>query len=65
MADRFYSCEFGTTMKSGVTEAGSTTASADVELRVTYDATNNRKNALLMAVDAIKQKVLEDTWPPA
>ncbi len=65
MADRFYSCEFGTTMKSGVTEAGSTTASADVELRVTYDATNNRKNALLMAIDAIKQKVLEDTWPPA
>jgi hypothetical protein len=65
MADRFYSCEFGTTMKSGVTEAGSTTASADVELRVTYDATNNRKNALLMAIDAIQQKILEDTWPPA
>jgi hypothetical protein len=52
-------------MKSGVTEAGSTTASADVEVRVTYDATNNSRSAALFAIDAIKQKILEDTWPPA
>lgn len=65
MADRFYSCEFGTTMKSGVTEAAATTAAADVEVRVTYDATSNSKQAALNAIDAIKQKILEDTWPPA
>lgn len=64
MADRFYSCEFGTTMKNGVTETATTTAAADVEVRVTYDATNTSKQAALIAIDAIKQKIFEDTWPP-
>lgn len=64
MADRFYSCEFGTTMKDGVTEAAATTAAADVEVRITYDATNGSKQATLAAIDAIKQKIVEDTWPP-
>lgn len=65
MADRFWSCEFGTTMKAGVTEAAATTAAADVEVRITYDATNNSKIAALQAIDACKQAILEDTWPPA
>lgn len=65
MADRFYSCEFGTRMKSGVTETGTTTAAADVEVRITYDATGNSKTAALLAIEAIEQKILEDTWPPA
>lgn len=64
MADRFWSCEFGTTMKSGVTETGTTTAAADVELRVTYDATNNNKLAAIMALDAIRQRLVEETWAP-
>jgi hypothetical protein len=65
MAERFYSCEFGTTMKSGVTEAAATTAAADVEVRITYDAAGTSKMAALNAIDAIKQKILEDTWAPA
>lgn len=65
MADRFYSCNYGTTMKSGVTETAATTAAAHVEVRITYDAAQNSKQATLAAIDAIKQKVLEDTWPPA
>jgi hypothetical protein len=65
MADRFYQAEFGATMKTEITEAGSTDASADVELRVTYDATNASKIAALQAIDAIKQAILEDTFPPA
>ena len=64
MADRFYSCEFGTTMKSGVSETGTSTSAADVEVRVTYDATGNSKQAALNAIDAIKQRIVEDTWPP-
>jgi hypothetical protein len=64
MADRFYSGEFGATMKTEITETGTTTAPADVELRVTYDASNASKQALLMAIEAIKQKVVEDTFPP-
>lgn len=65
MADRYYSCEFGTRMKSGVTETGSSTAAADVEVRLTYDATQNSRNDALLALGAIAQKILEDTWPPA
>lgn len=65
MADRFYSCEFGTTMQSGVTETAATTAAADVEVRITYDAAANSKALALLAIEAIKQKVMADTWPPA
>jgi len=64
MADRFWACEFGAT-KTTVVEAGTTDANADVELRFTYDATNNSKNMALLALEAIKQRLIEDTWPPA
>lgn len=65
MADRFYSCEFGVQTPVNVAEAGTTTASADVELRITYDATNNSKLAALLAIEAIRDRVLSETWPPA
>lgn len=64
MADRFYSGEFGATMKTEITETATTTAAADVELRVTYDASNASKQGLLMAIRAIEQKIVEDTFPP-
>lgn len=64
MTDRFYYCEFGTTMKSGVTEAAADDAAKDVSVRITYDATANSKAATLAAIEAIQQKILEDTWPP-
>ena len=63
MADRFWQAEFGAT-KTTVVEAGTTDAGADVELRITYDATNNSKNMALLALEAIKQKLIEDPWPP-
>ena len=65
MADRFYSGEFGATMKTEITETGTTTAAADVELRVTYDASNASKQGVIMALEAIMQKIVEDTFPPA
>lgn len=64
MADRFYSCNFGQT-KVDVAETATTTAGADVEVRVTYTATNNGKQALLVALSVIAQRITEDTWPPA
>jgi hypothetical protein len=64
MADRFWSCEFGQD-KVAVAEAGSTTAAADVEVRITYDATNNGKQAALVALQNIVAKIYEDSWPPA
>lgn len=64
MADRFYSVEFGGDLVS-VAETGSTTAAADVEIRITYDATNNNKSAAIAAIDLIRMRILADTWPPA
>ncbi len=64
MADRFWRAEFGAT-KVGIVEAATTSAAADVELRITYDATNNGKMAALMTLEAIKQRIIEETWPPA
>lgn len=64
MADRFYYCEFGAA-KEGVTEAGSDSAGADVSVRVTYDASNNSKQATLKALESIIQRIYVDTWPPA
>ena len=64
MANRYWSGEFGVT-KADVAETGTTTAGADVEVRITYDATNNGKQAALMALEAIVQRITEDTWPPA
>lgn len=68
MTDRFYGCEFGTNGPGNVpsvTEGSSSTASLDVEVRVTYDATNNSKQATLDALDAIRAAIIQDTWPPA
>lgn len=64
MADRFYYCEFGAD-KVAVTEAGSDSAGADVSVRITYDATNNGKLAALNALEQIKARIIQDTWPPA
>lgn len=63
MADRFYSVNFGGD-KVAVAETGSSTAAAHVEVRVTYDATNNGKQALLMALENIRACIVQDTWPP-
>lgn len=64
MADRFWSGEFGSDL-AAIAETGTSTASADVEVRITYDATNNSKTAALMVLEHIKARILADTWPPA
>lgn len=64
MADRFYYGEFGAD-KVAITEAGSDSAGADVSVRITYDAANNGKQSALMTLEAIKARIIEDTWPPA
>ncbi len=63
MADRFYYCEFGAD-KVAVVEAAADSAPADVSVRITYDAANNSKMAALEALEAIKQRIVEDNWPP-
>ena len=64
MANRFYSVNFGGD-KVAVAETGTTTAGAAVEVRVTYDATNASKQSLLLALENIRSRIVEDTFPPA
>lgn len=64
MADRFYGVEFGGD-KVSVVEGGSSTATLDVELRITYDAAGATKAAVIEAMRKLEQRFVEDTWPPA
>ena len=64
MAERYYSVNFGQD-KVAVAETGTTTAGADVEVRVTYTATNNSKQAMMVALELLAQRIQEDAWPPA
>lgn len=64
MADRYYGVEFGQD-KVAVVEGGTSTAAKDVEVRITYDATANSKLAALVALEHIRSRIQEDTWPPA
>jgi hypothetical protein len=64
MTDRYYGVEFGQD-KTQVLEGGTSTAAKDVEVRITYDATANGKQAAVVALEVIRQRIIEDTWPPA
>ena len=66
MADRFWSASAGND-KVAVAETGSTTAGASVEVRITYDATPllTNKAEALRCLDVIRQRIVEETWPPA
>lgn len=63
MAERFYGLDRGET-KNSVTEGASTTATTDVEVRVDL-ASNITRNEVLIALDDIKNYILEHNWPPA
>jgi hypothetical protein len=64
MAKEYYGVAVGGKMKTDVTKATATT-SASIELSVDLAATGVDKMAVLNAIEAIEQKIIEDTWPPA
>lgn len=64
MADRFYSVVMGEQTPALVTEGGSTSSEA-IELRVTYTTTGLDKRLTLMGLEAIREYILQDAWPPA
>jgi hypothetical protein len=63
MADRFYGIDRGEQGVRNVTEGASSTATTDVEVRV--DLIGMSKLEVLLALDTIKEAILQDTWPPA
>ena len=64
MADRFYGIDRGEQGVANVTESSSSTATTDVEVRVDL-AANMSKMEVLLALEAIKEAITQDTWPPA
>lgn len=64
MADRYYAVELGGDIAQNVTEGAAATPAAFVDVRVTYDATGNSKLEAVKAIDAVRMKILEDSWPP-
>jgi len=64
MAKEYYGVAVGGKMKTDVTKATSTTGAA-IELAVDLTATGLTKELVLLALEGIEQKVLEDTWPPS
>lgn len=66
MADRFWSISAGQE-KTQVAETGSTTAGADVEIRVTYTSTPllSNKQLVMRLIELLEARIIEDTWPPA
>lgn len=63
MAERFYGIDRGEQGVRNVTEGATSTATTDVELRV--DLIGMSKLEVLLAIDTIKEAIIQDTWPPA
>ena len=64
MTIRYYGANIGATMPTEVSESSSTT-SRTVELAVDFDATGANKHVVLNALEAIKNYIIMDTYPPA
>lgn len=64
MATRYYGADLGDQFPADVTEAGSTT-SKDIELAVVYTASEMDKTKVLLALTAIMNYIIQDTFPPA
>jgi len=64
MADRFYGIDRGEQGVRNVTEGSGSTATTDVEVRVDL-AANMSKIEVLLALDTIKEAIIQETWPPA
>lgn len=63
MTDRFYNAPLGAQIAQEVAE-GAADTSQYLAVRVTYDATGNSKEMTLLALEAVRQYVLQDSWPP-
>jgi hypothetical protein len=67
MANRYYGLDLGD-QANDVTEAASTTATTDIEVRVDLAGVTSGhegKSQVLIALDNIKQWIIKGNWPPA
>ena len=64
MAERYWSLSLGENIPSAVTEGAASDPAEAIELRVTYDASGVDKRSVIVALDVLKARILQDTWPP-
>lgn len=63
MSDRWFNAPLGAQIAQEVAE-GAADTSQYLAVRVTYDATGNSKEMTLLALEAVRQYVISDSWPP-
>lgn len=63
MAERYWNAPLGAQIAQEVAE-GAADTSQYLAVRVTYDATGNSKEMTLLALDAVRQQIVENNWPP-
>lgn len=64
MTERYWNAPLGAQIAQEVAE-GATDTSQYLAVRVTYDASGNSKEMTLLALDAVRQQIVENDWPPA
>jgi hypothetical protein len=64
MANKYYGADISDRMPVDLTISSSTT-SKGIELYINTTTTGITKEVVLMALEAIKNKIVVDTWPPA
>jgi hypothetical protein len=64
MADTFWSASVGANIPEDVTGTATTTAGAPFEFRATHTGTGVTRQGALLALEAIKLKIIEGQWPP-
>lgn len=64
MTERYWNAPLGAQIAQEVAEGAADTAQY-LAVRVTYDATGNSKEMTLLALDAVRQQIISESWPPA
>lgn len=64
MSDRFYSVPLGGDLPENVTEGAAASPAAFLDVRITYDATGASKEQFYKALGAVRDYILQDTFPP-
>jgi hypothetical protein len=63
MAERWWNAPLGAQIPQEVVE-GAADTSQFVAVRCRFDATGNSKELALLAIDAVRNAIIQDTWPP-
>lgn len=65
MADRYYTAIVGADTPTDVTEGAAATPANFIDVRMTYDAIGASKMEAIKALDAIRDYITQDNFPPA